>query len=449
MNKLVGYVICKTIKLYLRFGFINFNMVKFFSFLLCFLFPCAVALAQNTAVIEKLQKQYAVATADTTKIMASQTLYQSYKQQAQYAKALEYLEIFKQTEDSLFNIEKAAALTKLETKSIIDKKDLQIKQQEQEKKLQQYWNYGITAGFFIAVATVFFVWRMQKKEEEAKNLLANQKEEIERSLEVIDLQRNDLHQKNNAIVSSINYARRIQTALLPQREIIHRHLPNLLIYYRPRDIVSGDFYWFSKIAEKEVIVAIADCTGHGVPGALMTVIGNNLLDQIINKDKIQNTAQILTELDGRLLKTLQQQGIKIEIINDGMDIALFKINFDTKILTFSGAKRPLWIFGQGQTAPTEYKGDKLSIGSDRFKEKVFTEKNITLNQGDTIYSFTDGYADQFGTEGKMTIRKFRSLLQKIYPQDFASQEKLLHENLQTWKGNEKQTDDILVMGIRI
>lgn len=381
-------------------------------------------------------------------IAAGQSLYLSYKQKKQYAEALAYLEIFKQTEDSLFNIEKATALTKLENKSIIEKKDLQIKQQIQEKKLQQYWNYIITAGFLIALLAIFFVWRLRKKEKEAKEQLANQKEEIERNLEMIDLQRNDLHLKNNAILASINYARRIQLALLPELQILHDEVEDVLLYYLPKDIVSGDFYWLSKISDKELILAVADCTGHGVPGAFMTVIGHNLLDQIINKDNIFSPAQILKELNTRLLHTLMPSATS-ETVYDGMNIALINLNLDKQELTFAGAKRPLWIFEQGKEILTEYKGDKFPIGNGILGEKIFTERKIFINKTDVLYLFTDGYADQFGVEGKFTIKKFRNLLQEIHNKNFSTQTKILQQTLQDWKGQEKQTDDILVMAIRV
>jgi len=381
-------------------------------------------------------------------IAATRNLYLNYKQKKQYEEALAYLEIFKQVEDSLFNIEKATALSKLENKSIIEKKDLQIKQQVQEKKLQQYWNYAITVGFFIALLAVFFVWKLHKKEKEAKDQLANQKEEIERNLEMIHLQRNDLHLKNNAILASINYARRIQVALLPELQSLRKEVQEILLCYLPKDIVSGDFYWLSKIDDKELLLAVADCTGHGVPGAFMTVIGHNLLDQIINKDKIFSPAQILKELDTRLLHTLMPS-TESEMVYDGMNIALIRLNLNRQEITFAGAKRPLWIFGQGKELLTEYKGDKFPIGNGMHGEKDFTERKFFINKNDILYLFTDGYADQFGTEGKFTIKKFRNLLQEIHTKDFTAQATILQHTLQHWKGQEKQTDDILIMGLKL
>ncbi|TAF67421.1 MAG: hypothetical protein EAZ55_03655 [Cytophagales bacterium] len=366
---------------------------------------------------------------------AALLLYKAYKQQKNYEKALLYFEIHKQTNDTLSSIEKSKALTKLETKAIIERKDLQIKQ-------QAYWNYWISAGLLIAIFFLFFIWRLSRKEREAKNLLSHQKNEIENTLTIIE-------QQNDDILASINYARRIQTALLPPKETLQKIFPELLLYYQPKDIVSGDFYWFAHLPNQEIIIAIADCTGHGVPGAFMTVVGQNLLEQIINKDQIYAPAQILTELDKRLLQTLQQQGLESKKLNDGMDIALLKINLNTQKLTFAGAKRPLWLFNAQNTTPQEYKGDKFPIGSHQFHQKIFTQQEITLQKNDLLYVFTDGYADQFGKEGKLTIRHFRTILEEIHPHELQKQQQILEEKYQHWKAEEEQTDDILILAIRI
>ncbi|TAF65405.1 MAG: hypothetical protein EAZ55_09090 [Cytophagales bacterium] len=296
--------------------------------------------------------------------------------------------------------------------------------------------------------------------EEQNNILQSSEEELKQNLEELQATQDQL-QKNLAIVesqrdeivSSINYARRIQTALLPKRDKIQLHIPDLLLYYVPKDIVSGDFYWFSnhQALQNEVILAVVDCTGHGVSGAFMTVISESLLDQIVNKDQIFSPAQILTELDNRLLKTLQQQtrGKDADKVNDGMDIIVLRLNLAERKVVFAGAKRPLWIFEQNKEEITEYKGDKFPIGSGQFEQKIFTEKAIDLQAGDMIYAFTDGYADQFGTEGKLTVRRFRSLINEIYTYHVAAQEKILDARLMLWKSTEKQTDDVLVLGVKV
>ncbi len=319
-------------------------------------------------------------------------------------------------------------------------------------------------AFILLTGITFFVLRGRRKIQKAyeKLSLANedilqkneeinqQKEEIQQTLTVLSEQKSLIEKKNEDMIASINYARRIQYAILPQKQHIREYIADLLLFYQPKDIVSGDFYWLSNTTSlgSQTILAVADCTGHGVPGAFMTVIGNNLLDQIINKDKIFSPAQILKELDFRLLQTLKQQGEQ-GTVNDGMDISILKLDLAKLKLIFANAKRPLWIFENGKPEPTEYKGNKFPIGSSQFEEKTFTEQEVVLQKGDLIYSFTDGYADQFGAEGKFTIRKFRRLLCEIHQKDFAEQEQILATNLEAWKGKEKQTDDILVLGIRV
>ncbi len=305
-------------------------------------------------------------------------------------------------------------------------------------------------------------------------------EELNQTLEQLEIQREitaqkhqEVQRKNDNITSSLNYARRIQSALL----ISEDHFENafgkdaFFISYYPKDIVSGDFYWFSMVNDQlyengnklkkqlitdkylteNCILAVADCTGHGVPGAFMTVIGNNLLDQIINKEHIFAPAKILHELDTRLMQTLRQQGVEMGKVNDGMDISILNLSKSqtSASLAWASAKRPLWISEQGKEEITEYKGDKFPIGSSQFEEKMFTEKEISLQKGDIIYSFTDGYADQFGEQGKMTIGKFRHLIGEIRHKELAEQKQILAQKFQTWKGTYEQTDDVLVLGIRV
>ncbi len=269
--------------------------------------------------------------------------------------------------------------------------------------------------------------------------LSQTNEALNTSLETV------AHQRDN-ILSSINYAKRIQQALLPAREIISEHLQDFLLYYQPKDIVSGDFYWFTHTGDF-LFLAVADCTGHGVPGAFMTVVGEVLLDQIINKDNIYSPAEILTELDKRLLKNLQQK--KEKLVEDGMDISLLRIDLQNQPWVWAGAKRSIWIFEQGKNELTIYKGDKYPIGSTQYKDKFFQEKEIEVQKGDIIYTFTDGYADQFGEEGKFTIRRFKELLTTNYQKPFEEQEVILDKTLHEWRKEQPQTDDVLVVGIQV
>lgn len=283
---------------------------------------------------------------------------------------------------------------------------------------------------------------LEQKVHERTTELQLTNEELVVTLETIARQRDD-------ILASIEYAQRIQQALLPDKKEMQQILPNFMLLFMPKDIVSGDFYWFTKYNENEIFIAVADCTGHGVPGAFMTVIGENLLDQIINRDQINSPAQILTELDKRLLDTLNQQTLRMHKVDDGMDIILLKINLNEKSMTWAGAKRPIWILEPTNEDIIQIRGDKFPIGSTQYRNKKYTEQTKQLAANEVVYLFTDGYADQFGHNGKFTLRRFKNLLKEIFQKDFEIQENLLKQNLYQWQDYEKQTDDILIMAFKL
>ncbi|MGZ3865802.1 MAG: PP2C family protein-serine/threonine phosphatase [Bacteroidia bacterium] len=254
-----------------------------------------------------------------------------------------------------------------------------------------------------------------------------------------------ISEKSKEITDSINYAKRIQTAILPDNAITKNHFPNSFFLYQPKDIVSGDFYW---MAEKQGFhfLAVADCTGHGVPGALMSVIGVNHLNTIIQEKAILDTSAILAELDKNVTKILNQTKTEMR---DGMDIAILKINFREKRVEYAGANRPLYHISNGKL--NETKPTKLPIGGgETGKEKKFESVHLQLNAGDMIYLSTDGYADQFGGEKnkKLTTKKFKNMLESISGQNTEEQEKYLLESFNKFKGSSEQTDDVLVAGIR-
>jgi len=267
----------------------------------------------------------------------------------------------------------------------------------------------------------------------------------ERTREVLE-KNGKLELAYREIRDSIHYARRIQEALLPAEKLIYKVFEDAFIYYRPKDIVCGDFYWFAH-REDEVVMAAIDCTGHGVPGALMTVIGNSILHQIVNFSGITDPAKILNQLDRKLLETLRHHGGAIT--NDGMDVSVCRYRISKKELTFAGAKRPLYLFKKGELL--EIKGNKFPIGSFQYDtEKLFTEHRLNVNAGDSIYMFSDGYQDQFGgPEGKkFMVGSFRELLQEIQQMPMKDQVSRVESRMQQWQGTMEQTDDVLVMGVR-
>jgi len=288
-----------------------------------------------------------------------------------------------------------------------------------------------------------------EQEKEKQQILANQNEMLEKQVQErtveISHQKEIIEEKNKDITDSINYAKRIQDAILTSKEIKYRIFPNAFVLFKPKDIVSGDFYWFAEKDGKKLIAA-CDCTGHGVPGALMSMIGNNALNQLVNERGITSPGEILDELHKEVRRTLKQE--EDNATKDGMDVALLTFSSPTEA-EYAGAQRPLWVIKGGQIEET--KATKISIGGHAHEDGVkFVKHSFTFAKGDTLYIFSDGYADQFNSEEKkLMTRKFKEILLSIQDLDMPAQEKYLSDFIENWKGKLEQTDDILVIGIRI
>ena len=262
-----------------------------------------------------------------------------------------------------------------------------------------------------------------------------------------------IYQKNKDITDSISYARKIQHAILPQDDLIKKYLPHSFVLYMTKDIVSGDFYWFTHINGSSIIAAV-DCTGHGVPGAFMSLIGYNILNKIVNEQKITDPKDILFELNNGILEALYKNESESK---DGMDIAICKINHTENTVDYAGAMRPLWIIKNNEHKATELvevKADKIPIGTKQeSRDEIikYTTHTIQVNKGDSFYIFTDGYADQFGgaKNKKYSTGKFKELLIKNSQLDFSTQEKNCRIEHHQRKANFEQVDDILVIGFTI
>jgi serine phosphatase RsbU (regulator of sigma subunit) len=291
-----------------------------------------------------------------------------------------------------------------------------------------------------------------RQEQEKKRILESQKEMLEvqvaeRTAEVV-LQKREIEEKNKSITDSITYAKRIQQAILPHDEEFGRLLPGSFVLYLPKDIVSGDFYWISR-KDDQVFVAAADCTGHGVPGALMSMIGNALLNEIVNEKNITSPPAILQHLHTGIRLLLKQDQLHGET-RDGMDIALCRIDMRSRALEYAGAMRPLYIVSGGELK--EIKADKYPIGGlQEAEERKFTGHALALSPGDMIYLSSDGFADQFGGDKgkKFMVKKFQQLLEEIYALPPGEQRARVKNVFEQWKGNLEQVDDVLVIGIRI
>jgi serine phosphatase RsbU (regulator of sigma subunit) len=254
-------------------------------------------------------------------------------------------------------------------------------------------------------------------------------------------------ERTREITDSIQYASRIQNALLPSREELESLLPNYFIFNKPRNIVSGDYYWIARKGNK-VAVAVADCTGHGVPGAFMSILGITFLNEIFNKVVAVRANEILNQLRGHIIKSLRQTGRSSEV-KDGMEIALCVIDFEKNKLQYSGAFRPLFLFRSQEMI--ELKGDSMPICHYQEEDQSFSNQELDFMVDDVIYMFSDGYVDQLGGPERKTFKskRFKQLLMDIHGESFEKQFRLLESEFQSWRSDIEQIDDILIMGIRL
>jgi len=412
-----------------------------------------------------------------------------------YEKAYQYNKINADYIDSLYNEENIKNITSMELTYQFEK-EKQATELEQEKKdaVQAEKNrkknililvISLSLVIFIILAIIIFklflekkntniILREQKSEIEDKNEeLYQQKEEILTQNEQLELANKEITNQKQLIEkslhdinSSISYASRIQKAILPQIEIFSKFFPDNFILFKPRDVVSGDFYFIKKV-NNHLVIAAADCTGHGIPGAFMSVLGMSLLNEIVTKREITSSSQVLNELRTQIKISLQQSGEKGEQ-QDGMDIAFCTINIETMVLNFAGAYNPCWIFRNEELGIMNYElknkeqfithnskliileADRMPVGV-YLKEKDFSEQIFQLQKGDNFYLFSDGYHSQFGSDKneKFKIKRMKEFLQSICNKPMNEQRELLELDFNNWKGDKEQTDDVLVIGVRI
>ena len=362
--------------------------------------------------------------------------YKIFKNTNQPRKALHYHENYKRYNDTIFNNNKIEAINSLDLRlkakkdSIINEHEKEIakinfkNQLIEEEKNQTKLIFGCIALLILCISG-FIAFRQKKK---ANHLISLQKQIVE--------------EKNKDIIDSMNYARRIQSAILPPNKFIKEHLPKSFILYLPKDIVAGDFYWMEKLDET-IFFAVADCTGHGIPGAMVSVVGNNALNRAVREHKLTKPGEILDKSREILIKEFEKSE---EEVKDGMDISLCAINGNQ--LEFAGAYNPVFIARNGEL--TETRGDSQPIGKFDHK-KAFKTHQFTLQKGDVIYIFSDGFSDQFGGKKGKKFKKanFKKLLLSIEDQPMSEQKEIIEKEFQKWKGQLEQIDDVCVMGVKI
>ncbi len=326
--------------------------------------------------------------------------------------------------------EKEIALQKVE----IDKTNAVVKQHETQRN-------ALIGGCILVllVAGISIVAFINKRK--TSRLLSKQVNEINYQNAVIK-------EKNKDITDSIQYAKRLQEAVFPEADILNTYFAESFVLFRPKDIVSGDFYWFEEIGD-ETIIVVGDCTGHGVPGAFMSILGHNLLNQIILEDKITSPGKILNILDKRVSNALNKRESKAEY-NDGMDMVICTINKSKSTLSYAGANRPLVIRRNNELI--ELKPNKHAIGGIQDSTcKLFSQQDIEIKEADVLYLFSDGYYDQFGgPKGKkFKYKQLTGHIIEMAAKPLEEQKRILAETLTSWQGNLEQVDDVCVVGIKI
>ena len=279
-----------------------------------------------------------------------------------------------------------------------------------------------------------------------KDINQNLEHKVEERTYEIQLQKDSLEEKNREIVDSINYAKRLQDAILPTMVKVRQSLPDSFILFKPKDIVSGDFYWMANI-KGQTLMAAVDCTGHGVPGAMVSVVGSNGLYRCVKEFGLKDPASIMEKLSEIVVKTFESEDHDVK---DGMDMSLCAIDIENRKVTFAGAHNPLWIVKKNEEEVIEIKGNKQPIGKYDYATP-FLNHEIQLEAGDTIYMFTDGYPDQFGGPRgkKFKYKTLKTLLLELKGANMETQRKTLDEKFEEWRGNMEQVDDVCIIGVRM
>ncbi len=365
-----------------------------------------------------------------------------------------YREVINSMEETLAD-ENTRAINELSTKYETEKKQQQIQLLTQDKQLKEQTIekdryikiFTAVVAVLLLLLSVFFIYRFTEKKKD-NNLLQEKNAAIASQKNEIEKQKEELQHKNKEITDSINYAKRIQGSVLPSTNLVNTLLPDSFIYFRPKDIVSGDFYWLVQ-NNNYIYLAVADCTGHGVPGAMMSMLGASLLNQIVLNSKTESPADILKELHFHVVKTLNEN-IKQRDSKDGMDIALIRIEPKNKTVLFAGAGRPLYIIKN--KALTIYKADKYSIGGIYDTEEVnYLLHEIKIEEPTQLFLFTDGVPDQFGgAKGKKFMSKqLQDLLLQSSGSSLKEQEAVFKTSFDGWKSNVEQTDDVTLVSVRL
>lgn len=453
-------------------------------------------LKNYSAAEDMLEKAKTIAGAAGYKdllVSAYSSLADMYARQNNYEKAYEFHQLYSQMKDSLLNEESSKQITEMQTKYESEKKQNEIELLNKEKKLQNVelekkeaevkkqntQKIAFGTGLVLVLVLALLIFRGYKQKTKNNLLLARQKQQIEiknSHLETangeITQQKKEIEEKNHEILASIRYAQRIQEAILPPSKFVKQYLEQSFVLYKPKDIVAGDFYWMhchpgsGETGNKKILFAACDCTGHGVPGAFVSIVGHNALNRAVKEFSLVKPAEILDKVNELVQETFSKSENEMK---DGMDVALCSLEFTREPreegvdseknlsscssgflakLEYSGANNSMYLIREGNLA--EVKADKQPIGNfiDR---KPFSNHEIELQKGDVVYLFSDGYADQFGgPKGKkFKYSQFEKLLVSVQDKPMDEQKEILDSTMEKWRNNLEQIDDICIIGVRV
>lgn len=373
-------------------------------------------------------------------VLAYNALAKSYYKLGKYKQGFDYYERFVDLKEKLDKEAYSTSISNLQSTYSLEKSEANVEQLKQANEIQElknkkntYFIFGLIVVAFIVILVAGLLFK-QNKQKQLTNIQLKEQNHI-------------IAEKKQEIDNSIQYAKGIQLAILPDVSELTNHFKESFVYYKPKDVVSGDFYWFGKVQDDFYCIA-ADCTGHGVPGALMSIIGIDKIVQAIFEKKLANPGKILSYLNQQIKKVLKQHSDASKQM-DGMDIALLKFNNTMTELEFSGANRPLLLIRDKTLI--EYKADKTAIAGFTSDDQEFSTTKISLQKNDSLFIFTDGYADQFGGDiGKKFMSKnLKDLLVSVSNLTCTEQRQKIDIAFNDWKKSYEQVDDVLVIGIKI
>ena len=396
---------------------------------------------------------------------AAYRLARLYEISGKYDSAYHYLAVYVKANESINSTKNIQKMADQRTEFEVATIQAEVKLSEQKRFILRIVTFGLAVILLLAVGLILLYYYSLKRSkmltaelDERRKLLEKQSEELLKQNDKIIKANEELKQlyeisnsQKEEIISSINYAQRIQTAVLPPETYITELINENFIFYKPKEIVSGDFYWIKQI-NQYIILTAADCTGHGVPGAFMSMLGISYLNEVVQRMEFPQASQILNELRKEIKHSLRQTGKKEES-RDGIDMALCVIDTKNSVMQYSGANSPLYIISNinGKPAFKEIKADMMPVGVHFSGDKSFTNHEIQLEIGDTFYISTDGYIDQIGGHAntRFSRKKFKKLLLQIHNQPLFEQKEILEKTLKEWMGEQPQRDDILVIGARV